>query len=128
MCIRDRLYPWARFRRLGHAKSYGSVQGHPGKYRRVYGDECKNAGWQYGPVVQKYVDETKKYILPLLEDAMIRYPQDSNQFFILKYHITSLMDFAERCLMDEVVRKFMDTDSPKWFLLGEQLNQRLDGS
>ena len=97
----------------GACQSYGSVQGHPGKYRRVYGDECKNAGWQYGPVVQKYVDETKKYNFAPFGRCNDSDPQDSNQFFILKYHITSLMDFAERCLMDEVVRKFMDTDSPK---------------
>lgn len=77
-------------------------------------DRCNNVSTMSGPFtserMKKYVDETKEYILPLLEDAMIRYPQDSNQFFILKYHITSLMDFAERCLMDEVVRTFVDTN------------------
>lgn len=80
-------------------------------------DRCNNVSTMAGPFtterMQKYVDETQKYILPLLEDAMIRYPQDSNQFFILKYHITSLMDFAERCLMDEVVRNFLDMNGHK---------------
>lgn len=68
-------------------------------------DRCHNTSTMAGPFtferMQKYLDETNEFILPLLETAMIRYPQDSNQLFILKYHLTSLLDLAGRCLESE---------------------------
>lgn len=68
-------------------------------------DRCHNTSTMAGPFtaerMQKYVSETKEFILPLLEKAMVKYPQDSNQYFLVKYHLTSLLDLAERCLSDE---------------------------
>ena len=68
-------------------------------------DRCHNTSTMAGPFtaerMQKYVSETKEFILPLLEKAMVKYPQDSNQYFPVKYHLTSLLDLAERCLSDE---------------------------
>lgn len=68
-------------------------------------DRCHNTSTMAGPFtaerMQKYVIETKEFILPLLEGAMVKYPQDSNQYFLVKYHLTGLLDLAERCLYDE---------------------------
>lgn len=71
-------------------------------------DRCNNVSTMAGPFtterMNKYIQETHVFIMPLLEKAMVKYPQDSNQFFMLKYHLTSLMDLAERCLHDETVK------------------------
>lgn len=71
-------------------------------------DRCNNVSTMAGPFtterMNKYISETHRFIMPLLEKAMVKYPQDSNQFFMLKYHLTSLLDLAERCLDDETVK------------------------
>lgn len=68
-------------------------------------DRCNNISTMAGPFTKermnKYINETYKYIYPLLETAMIKYPKDTNQLFIIKYHINSLIDFAKRCVKEE---------------------------
>lgn len=63
-------------------------------------DRCNNVSTMSGPFtkerMKKYVEETYRYIYPLLEEAMIKYPTDTNQLFIIKYHLGSLIDFAKR--------------------------------
>lgn len=69
-------------------------------------DRCHNTSTMAEPFtaegMQKYVIETKEFILPLLEGAMVKYPQDSTQYFLVKYHLASLLNLAERCLYDEI--------------------------
>lgn len=48
--------------------------------------------------VREYIDETREYILPLLRQAKNQWPSDSNLFFVLKYHIISVIDGLEACL------------------------------
>jgi len=42
-----------------------------------------------------YIEETRQYVLPLLRKAKVNYPADSDMFFALKYHITSVVDSIE---------------------------------
>ncbi len=39
-----------------------------------------------------YIKETENYIIPLMKKAKSEYPMYSNQLFLLKYHITSVME------------------------------------
>lgn len=47
----------------------------------------------------QYIEETRKYILPLQKKAKKRYPHWNNVLFVLKYHIISVIDSVE-CVMD----------------------------
>lgn len=40
----------------------------------------------------RYIKGTEKWIYPLMEEARARYPQYSNQFFLIKYHLTSVVE------------------------------------
>ena len=48
--------------------------------------------------VREYIDETREYVLPLLRETKNQWPNDSNLFFVLKYHIISVIDGLEACL------------------------------
>lgn len=65
-------------------------------------DRCHNVSTMSGPFsierMKKYIDETNEYVLPLLEKATLKYPVVTNQLFILKYHIKSMVDMADRCV------------------------------
>lgn len=39
----------------------------------------------------KYINETEKYVYPLLQTAKTRYSEYSNQVFLIKYHMTSVV-------------------------------------
>jgi len=59
-------------------------------------DRCCNvsgmaAGFSDKKLV-KYINETEKYFYPLLQQAKIDYPEYSNQIFIIKYHMTSVVN------------------------------------
>lgn len=62
-------------------------------------DRCHNVSSMAGPFSQEklrdYIDETRRYVLPLLNEATQRWPEDSNTFFVLKYHILSVVDSIE---------------------------------
>ena len=45
-----------------------------------------------------YIDETNKFVLPMLEKATLKYPNDSNLFFILKYNIVSMINSLEAAI------------------------------
>ena len=39
----------------------------------------------------KYINETEEYVYPLLQTAKTRYSEYSNQVFLIKYHMTSVV-------------------------------------
>lgn len=58
-------------------------------------DRCNNVssmatGFSREKLVE-YINETEKYFYPLLKRAKTDYPQYSNQVFLIKYHITSVI-------------------------------------
>lgn len=65
-------------------------------------DRCHNVSSMAGTFsTQKllaYIDETRKYVLPLLKKAKARYPDDADALFILKYHITSVIDSLDAAI------------------------------
>jgi len=95
-------------RRLTH------IKGEPlGPYYREIGenrvasivkllDRCDNVSTMAGVFsvekVVQYIGETRQYVLPLLRETKDKWPSDSNALFVLKYHITSVIDGLEICL------------------------------
>lgn len=59
-------------------------------------DRCHNVSSMAGTFsvekLKAYIDETRNYVLPLLRKAKKAFPEDSNEFFLLKYHIVSVVD------------------------------------
>lgn len=45
--------------------------------------------------LKDYIDETRKYVLPLIKEAKNKYPEFTNIFFVIKYHICSVIDSIE---------------------------------
>ena len=39
----------------------------------------------------EYINETEKYVYPLLQKAKTKYSKYSNQVFLIKYHMTSVV-------------------------------------
>lgn len=62
-------------------------------------DRCHNVSSMAGTFsvekLKAYIEETRHYVLPLLEKAKDLYPEDSNELFLLKYHIVSVVDSIE---------------------------------
>lgn len=58
-------------------------------------DRCNNiSSMATGLTKEKivdYINETEKYIYPLLRIAKTKYPKYSNQIFLIKYHMTSVI-------------------------------------
>lgn len=48
--------------------------------------------------LKSFIAETREYVLPLLRKAKEKYPADSDALFILKYHITSVVDSIDATL------------------------------
>lgn len=59
-------------------------------------DRCHNVSSMAGTFsvekLKAYIEETRHYVLPLLRKAKTRYPEDADVFFMLKYHIVSVVD------------------------------------
>ena len=66
-------------------------------------DRCHNVSSMAGTFsrakLKAYIDETRQYVLPLLQKAKQAYPEDSNVLFLLKYHITSVVDSIEATML-----------------------------
>ena len=62
-------------------------------------DRCHNVSSMAGTFskekLKAYIVETRQYVLPLLRKAKTLYPEDSDILFVLKYHITSVVDSIE---------------------------------
>ncbi len=65
-------------------------------------DRCHNVSSMAGSFsVEKlhaYIEETRQYVLPLLRRVKDRYPGESDVLFVLKYHITSVVDAIDETL------------------------------
>lgn len=63
-------------------------------------DRCNNiSGMAVGfskEKLVKYIKETEMYIYPLIQQAKTEYPMYSNQIFIIKYHMSSVMEAIKR--------------------------------
>ncbi len=59
-------------------------------------DRCNNVSGMAAGFSKKkltsYINETEKYIYPLIQKAKIEYPMYSNQLFLIKYHISSVLE------------------------------------
>ena len=65
-------------------------------------DRCHNVSSMAGTFsvakLEAYIEETRHYVLPLLRNVKDRYPEDSDVLFVLKYHITSVVDAIDESL------------------------------
>ena len=65
-------------------------------------DRCHNVSSMAGTFskekLKAYIDETRQYVLPLLRKAKSLYPEDSEVLFVLKYHITSVVDSIDAAI------------------------------
>lgn len=73
-------------------------------------DRCHNVSSMAGSFttekLKSYIKETREYVLPLLRQVKDKYPDESNILFILKYHITSVVDAIDFTLQTcEKVKK-----------------------
>ena len=59
-------------------------------------DRCHNVSSMAGAFsvakLKSYIEETRQFVLPLLKKAKTVYPEDAEILFLLKYHITSVVD------------------------------------
>ena len=65
-------------------------------------DRCHNVSSMAGTFTKEkliaYIEETRQFVLPLLRKAKTAYPEDSSILFLLKYHITSVVDSIEAAI------------------------------
>ena len=63
-------------------------------------DRCSNvSGMAAGFSKEKlaeYIRETERFVYPLMQKAKDEYPMYSNQIFLIKYHMTSVMEAIKR--------------------------------
>lgn len=59
-------------------------------------DRCHNVSCMAGAFskekLKAYIEETRQYVLPLLRKVKLRYPDEADALFVLKYHIVSVVD------------------------------------
>lgn len=59
-------------------------------------DRCNNVSGMAGGFTKKrmieYINETEKIFYPMLQYAKQKYPEYSNQMFLIKYHMTSVIE------------------------------------
>ena len=62
-------------------------------------DRCHNVSSMAGTFseekMKSYIEETREYVLPLIKYLKNFYPEFSDIIFVLKYHITSVIDSIE---------------------------------
>lgn len=66
-------------------------------------DRCNNvsgmaAAFSHDKIL-KYISETQEYIYPLFRKAKTYYPEYSNQLFLIKYHMTSVVESLKYLLL-----------------------------
>lgn len=66
-------------------------------------DRCHNVSSMAGTFSKEkliaYIEETRRFVLPLLKNAKVAYPNDADILFVLKYHICSVVDSIEATMM-----------------------------
>lgn len=62
-------------------------------------DRCHNVSSMAGTFtpekLRAYIAETREYVLPLFRQMKDKYPDEANFLFVLKYHISSVVDAIE---------------------------------
>ena len=62
-------------------------------------DRCHNVSSMAGTFSKEkltaYIEETRKYVFPLLRKIKEQYPEDAEMLFVLKYHMSSVVDSIE---------------------------------
>ncbi len=65
-------------------------------------DRCHNVSSMAGVFsvekLRAYIIETRQYVLPLYRKVKDEFPADSDSLFVLKYHITSVVDAIDETL------------------------------
>lgn len=65
-------------------------------------DRCHNVSSMAGTFttekLKSYIAETREYVLPLLRRVKYEYPEEANILFVLKYHMTSVVDAIDLTL------------------------------
>lgn len=65
-------------------------------------DRCNNVSGMAGCFTDEklvtYINETEKWIYPMFQIAKTEYPRYSNQIFLIKYHMTSVIGSLKYCL------------------------------
>ena len=65
-------------------------------------DRCHNVSTMAGVFTPaktaSYIEESRTYVLPLYRTAKNECPTYSNALFVLKYHVTSIIDGLEACM------------------------------
>lgn len=65
-------------------------------------DRCNNVSGMAAAFsrkkMQSYIQETQEYIYPLFSSVKTYYPEYSNQIFLLKYHMTSVVESLKHVL------------------------------
>lgn len=63
-------------------------------------DRCNNVSGMAAAFSKEklvdYIKETENYVYPLLQNAKTGYPMYSNQIFLIKYHMTSVIETIKR--------------------------------
>lgn len=66
-------------------------------------DRCHNVSSMAGTFSKEkliaYIEETRRFVLPLLKKAKVAYPNDADILFVLKYHICSVVNSIEATMM-----------------------------
>lgn len=78
-------------------------------------DRCHNVSSMAGTFsiekLKSYIEETRTYVLPLLRQAKDRFPEESDRLFMLKYHITSVVDAID-LTMQAYENRLGDKENP----------------
>lgn len=63
-------------------------------------DRCNNVSGMAAAFPKKklveYIKETENYVYPLIQNAKMEYPMYSNQLFLVKYHMVSVIEAIKR--------------------------------
>lgn len=78
------------------------LESHPATLCKLI-DRCHNVSSMAGTFSKEklvaYIEETRRFVLPLLKKTKIAYPNDADILFVLKYHICSVVDSIETTMM-----------------------------
>ena len=82
-------------------------------------DRCHNVSSMAGTFsvekLKSYIEETRHYVVPLLRKVKLKYPEDSEILFVLKYHMLSVVDSIDATLqiMDQDHANAPDGNAPQ---------------